>query len=459
MKSYNPYGWQRQFVTASSDCFQLLAMTGNRCGKTYTGGFIMACHLTGIYPDWWDGKRFYEPIEAWASGISTDTTRDILQSELLGDWKNPDAYGTGMIPKECIVDTVNKPQTPGAVQSVLVRHVSGGISTLDFKSYEMSQDKFMGTAKHVIWLDEECPKNIYTQCVTRTATTGGIVYMTYTPEAGMTELCRDFLFDLKKGQFLIQASWDDAPHLTDAVKEQLMSVYSPAERAMRVSGMPSIGTGVVFPIKAEDITIDPIDIPDHWLKIVGIDLGFDHPNGVACIAWDNVEDCYYLYDEHSEKGETLSMHASAIRSKGGDQFPVVVPHDAFKRDSATTGVQFVKILENYGLNIVMQPFSNPMGADGKAGGNNVEVGCAIMMRAMEEGRFKVFRTCTKFLQELPLYHRKDGKIHDRNDDMISATRYAMIMAPRFAIQGGLRSNSGYSYSSKPLTPSWYDEII
>lgn len=460
MKTFIPYGWQQKFVTASSNCFQLLAMTGNRCGKTYTGGFIMACHLTGLYPDWWDGKRWYEPIEAWAAGISTDTTRDILQSELLGNWKNPDAYGTGMIPKELIVDTVNKPGTPGAVQSVLVRHISGGVSTLDFKSYEMSQDKFMGTAKHLIWLDEECPKDIFTQCVTRTATTGGIVYLTFTPEAGMTEIVKDFMFDLKTGQFMISASWEDAPHLTDAVKEQLMSVYTPAERAMRVSGQPSIGTGVVFPIKVDDIIIEPIDIPEHWFKIIGIDLGFDHPNGTAAMAWDNETDTYYLYDEHSERGETLSMHASEIRKLGGDQFPVVVPHDAFKRDSANSGVQFVKILENYGLNVVMQPFSNPPGLDGKPGGNNVEAGIAVMLRAMEEGRFKVFKTCTKFLQEMPLYHRKDGKIVDRNDDMISATRYAMLMAPRYAVPGTRREQSGYYYnSSKPLPASWFDEII
>jgi len=460
MKSFVPYGWQKRFVTASSNCFQLLAMTGNRCGKTYTGAFIMACHLTGLYPEWWDGKRWYEPVEAWASGISTDTTRDIIQSELLGSWKNPDAFGTGMIPKELIIECVNKPGTPGAFQSVLVRHVSGGVSTLDFKSYEMSQDKFMGTQKHLIWLDEECPKDIYTQCVTRTATTGGIVYMTYTPEAGMTELCRDFLYDLKEGQFLVQASWDDAPHLSEAVKTQLMSVYSASERAMRVSGMPSIGTGVVFPIKAEDITIDPIDIPEHWFKIIGIDLGFDHPNGTALLAWDNEKDVYYLYDEHSERGETLSMHAQEIRKLGGDVFPVVVPHDAFKKDSNNSGMQFVKILENYGLNVVMQPFSNPPGADGKPGGNNVEAGLAVMLRAMEEGRFKVFKTCTKFLQELPLYHRKDGKIHDRNDDMISATRYAFQMAARYARPGTRRENSGYYYASnKPLPASWYDEII
>lgn len=459
LKEFSPYGWQKEFLAASSTCQQILAMTGNRCGKTYTGAAAVAIHLTGLYPEWWIGRRFDTPIEAWAAGISTDTTRDILQSELLGDWKNPEKYGTGAIPKELIVDTVNKPQVPGAIQTVLVRHISGGISTLDFKSYEMSQDKFMGTAKHVIWLDEECPMDIFTQCVTRTATTGGLVLLTFTPEHGLTEIVKNFMYELKPGQFMITASWDDAPHLSDSVKEQLMSVFTPAERAMRVSGQPSLGSGVVFPILEQKIACEPFEIPEHWMRIIGIDLGMDHPNAVACIAWDNENDKFYLYDEYSQKGETLSMHATAIRGKGGVKIPVVVPHDAFKRDGVGSGKQIINLLmEDHGLNIIREPFSNPPGPDGKPGGNSVEAGIAFMMTAMEEDRFKVFNTCTKFLQETKLYHRLDGKIVDKGDDMISATRYAVLMAGRHARPGGAKADGGYWYS-KPIVPSWYNEIV
>lgn len=459
IKQFTPYGWQEKFINASATNKQLLAMTGNRCGKTYTGGYIMACHLTGIYPDWWEGHRFDKPIQAWAAGISTDTTRDILQSELLGQWNDPMKYGTGAIPKEMILETVNKPGVPGAVQAVLVRHISGGTSTVMFKSYEMSQDKFMGTAIDLIWLDEECPKDIFTQCITRTATTGGITYLTFTPEHGLTEIVKDFMYEIKPMQFMITASWDDAPHLDEAVKQQLMSAYSPTERAMRVSGQPSLGTGVVFPILEDKIVTPPFSIPDHWHRVIGIDLGFDHPNAIACVAWNNESDTYYLYDEYSEKGETLPMHANAIRGKGGDRIPVIVPHDAFKHDGATSGRKFVDLFRDYGLNIVMQPFSNPPGPDGKHGGNSVEYGVNWMLKAMEEGRLKIFSTCTKFLQETKIYHRKDGKIVDRNDDMISALRYACLMMPRHGKPGG-QINTGYWYeSSKPLIPSWFDGVV
>ncbi len=458
IKDYKPYGWQTQFINASKDNKQLLAMTGNRCGKTFTGAFIMACHLTGLYPDWWEGHRFDRPISAWAAGISNDTTRDIIQSELLGQWNDSSKEGTGAIPGEFIQDTYIRPGFPGAKQSVLVKHISGGTSTLDFKSYEMSQDKFMGTAKDLIWLDEECPKDIFTQCVTRTATTGGIVYLTFTPEHGLTEIVKDFMFEIKPKQFMITASWDDAPHLTDDVKEQLMAVFSPAERAMRVSGQPSLGSGVVFPVLEEKIVVEPFSIPDHWHRIIGIDLGFDHPNGTACVAWNSEADTYYLFDEYSERGETLSMHANAIRGKGGDRIPVVVPHDAFKHDGATSGKRFVDLLQDFGLNIVREPFSNPPGPDGKHGGNSVEFGVNWMLTAMEQGRFKVFSTCKKFLQETKIYHRKDGKIIDKGDDMISATRYACLMMARHGRPGGMLAG-GYFYTGKLPAPSWHSGIV
>ena len=74
-----------------------------------------------------------------------------------------------------------------------VRHVSGGWSRLGFKAYEQGRGSFEGTAKHVIWLDEECPLDVYGECLIRTATTGGITMLTFTPLQGITETVRQFM--------------------------------------------------------------------------------------------------------------------------------------------------------------------------------------------------------------------------------------------------------------------------
>lgn len=447
---FEPYGWQEEFINASYENRQLLAMTGNRCGKTFTGAFIMACHLTGLYPDWWKGRRFDQPVVAWAAGISTVTTRDILQAELLGDPIDPTKLGAGAIPRDYIVRTVNKVGTPNAVESVVVKHISGGTSTLTFKSYEMSQDKFMGTAISVIWLDEECPKDIFTQCITRTATTDGLTYMTFTPEHGLTPLVHDFMNDIKDRQYLVTASWEDAPHLDEETKEQLLSVYSPMEREMRSKGVPSLGSGVIFPIADEDIVVEPFEIPPHWVKLIGIDLGFDHPNGAALVTKDPATDTYYLAGEYSERKQTVPMHAVGIRALGGDQIPCQFPHDAFKHDAGGSGKQFIKLYEDQCVKTVPVTFSNPPTADGKNGGNSVEVGIHWMLTKMQEGKLKVFSTCRKWIQEKATYHRENGKIIALQDDMISASRYAFLSLDRYGSTGALSKNEWDSSGWEPI---------
>jgi phage terminase large subunit-like protein len=435
MDSFAPYQWQVDFINASKINKQLLAMTGNRCGKTFTGAFIMAIHATGLYPEWWEGYRYDKPIKAWAAGISTVTTRDILQAELLGDPIDPSMFGAGAIPLETIISTVNKVGTPNALESVLIKHVSGGTSTITFKSYEMSQDKFMGTSIDLIWLDEECPRSIFTQCITRTATTNGICYMTFTPEHGLTPLVHDFMNDIKDGQYMITATWDDAEHLDEATKEQLLSVYSPMEREMRSKGVPSLGSGVVFPISNEEITVDPFPIPDDWVKIIGIDLGFDHPNGAVTVTQDPATKVFYLIDEYSERKQTVPTHSIGIRAMGGDRIPCQFPHDAFKHDAGGSGKQFIKLYEDQGVNALPMTFSNPPTADGKAGGNGVEYGLHWMLTKMQEGKLKVFSTLRKWLQEKDTYHRVDGKLIKLNDDLQAASRYGLLCLERFGQSG------------------------
>jgi hypothetical protein len=61
----------------------------------------------------------------------------------------------------------------------------------------------------------------------------------------------------------------------------------------------------------------------------------------------------------------------------------------------------------------------------------VEAGVLDMLQRMTSGRLKVFSTCRMWLEEFRLYHRKDGKIVKERDDLMSASRYALMMK-RFA---------------------------
>jgi Terminase RNaseH-like domain len=50
-----------------------------------------------------------------------------------------------------------------------------------------------------------------------------------------------------------------------------------------------------------------------------------------------------------------------------------------------------------------------------------------MLIRMESGRFKVLKHLNEWFEEFRLYHRKDGRVHKEGDDLMSATRYAVMM--------------------------------
>lgn len=170
-------------------------IAGNRIGKTYLSTAEVSYHLNGRYPDWWEGKKFNHPVKVWAVGKTHETTRDILQKYLLGSFLD---IGSGMVPKADIIRKTSKPGVQDAVQDVYIKHFSNGIedgiSELSFKSYVQGVEAFMGTEQHVIALDEEPnPPTIYSECLTRTMTTKGLIICTFTPTEGLSDTVLRFL--------------------------------------------------------------------------------------------------------------------------------------------------------------------------------------------------------------------------------------------------------------------------
>ncbi len=180
-------------------------MAANRVGKTWgVGGYETALHLTGRYPPWWPGRRFDRSISAWVGGDTKTTTRDIIQHALLGVGGEGASgeLGTGLIPGDDILGNPSSMQgVPGAFDTVIVQHATGGRSTLQFKSYDQGRKTWQGTKKDLMWLDEEPPIDVYEEAMIRlTATDGasenGLMICTFTPLLGLSKVALKFLPDL-----------------------------------------------------------------------------------------------------------------------------------------------------------------------------------------------------------------------------------------------------------------------
>lgn len=189
------YVKHQEFFAAGAQHRERLMLAANRVGKTEgVGGYETTLHLTGWYPHWWIGRRFKGPISGWCAGDTGKTVFDILQKKLMGP---PGQWGTGLIPAETIERTVASRARVDALDAVYVKHKSGGTSVLSFKSYEQGRESFQGTEQHLIWLDEEPPLPIYTECLLRTMATttfeGGMMMLTFTPLRGMSEVVLSYL--------------------------------------------------------------------------------------------------------------------------------------------------------------------------------------------------------------------------------------------------------------------------
>lgn len=432
LMAYDPYPWQRQFHAAGKDNPERMLMAANRVGKTLSAGAEVAMHLTGDYPDWWEGRRFDKPILCWTGSPTNETSRDIVQKELLGG--SGDATGTGWVPKRKLhgKPTTRQAGVRNVVDLFQVKHKSGGVSTCVLKTYEQGWRKWQGTAPHVVWLDEE-PENymVYSEAQTRTLTSSGILLVTFTPLLGVTELVQHF-YDGGPGIYLKSATWDDAPHLSQEDKDRLRLSYRAHELEARAMGTPMMGEGAVFPVADADIRVNAFDVPRHWSRIKGCDFGMDHPAAGVEIAWDRDGDIVYVIDCYKKSQESAPYHAAWF-NKANKHIPVSWPHDGMNREKSG-GRNLADAYRAHGVNMLSKSARYPKtpGEQEKGGAQPVEPIVDEVLERMITGRFKVFAHLHDWFEEKRSYHRKDGRIVDRRDDILKATFYAVMMK-RYAV--------------------------
>lgn len=216
---------------------------------------------------------------------------------------------------------------------------------------------------------------------------------------------------------------EDAGHYSDEQKAAIIASYPPHERKARTRGIPSLGSGRVFPIDEDRIVVPAFPIPAHWPQIGGVDFGWDHPTAAVRIAWDREADCLHVVNSYALKEATPIVHAAALKAWGA-QLPWAWPHDGLQHDKGS-GETLAALYREAGLDML------PERATFEEGGHGLEAGVAEMLERMITGRWKVFEPLADWLAEFRLYHRKDGRIVAKMDDRLCAARYAMMMK-RFA---------------------------
>lgn len=448
---YRPNNKQRTFHNTMAR--EKMLRAGNQQGKTHSVGAEMVFHSLALYPEWPDvpysGRRFITPpkIErpydfiGWAGCTVAAKTRDGIQAKLLGNFKDKDGLGTGLIPLDNIVRLGMARGIDAFVDTISLTRETGGPAIIRQKTYEMGREGWQGEPVDVVWLDEDLgtdvgKQDIYGECLARLTTTDGLIMISMTPVPGATEMRKRFKAKTP-GTIEINMTVDDTlvsngGHIPDERLPELLTQYKESERATRLYGADMQGQGSVFetPIEQVKFIRDPASFPSYWRWMWGFDFRHSgsettgHPFAAVLGAYDPDSDTIYIVEAFRMMG-LAPMHAQRIKSSPMWNAPVAWPHDGGRGASIVHGGTIMQVYKKLGLNM------RPTHATFATGGFVFDNGVDEMAARFSSGRLKAANHLSEFFDEYQGYHRKDGLVVKVDDDLLSATRQ-LVMDIRFA---------------------------
>ncbi len=224
--------------------------------------------------------------------------------------------------------------------------------------------------------------------------------------------------EVSRSKYMVQAGWEDVPHLDKETQKDLLDSTPPHLRDARSKGSPSLGAGAIYPVPLSEILVDPFQIPAFWPRCYALDVGW---NRTACLwaALDRSVDCWYFYTEHYRGQAEPSIHTTAIKARG-DWIPGLIDPAARGR-SQKDGAQLIVDYNELGLKL--EPAKNA-----------VEAGLYAVWERLSTGRIKIFRTLQNWQAEYRLYRRDEkGAVVKQFDHLMDCTRYLILSGRTRAI--------------------------
>lgn len=211
-------------------------------------------------------------------------------------------------------------------------------------------------------------------------------------------------------RYVTQASWNDAPHLTEKMKQDFESKIPRHQQLARTAGIPHIGTGAIYPIPDEEITCAPFPIPADWPIIAGGDISKTN-NAFVWLAHNRDADIVYCFRDYLRADLDIDVNAMNFK-----KFGAWVPLEADAADirSDQDRRQYVQILkDDHEIDVELPD-------------KFFWTGIERVWQRMQSGRLFIFTSCQTLLTEKRMYRRnKKGEVVKEKDHCLDSLRYAI----------------------------------
>lgn len=440
VNSREKYPKHMELMRAEKNHRLLAFVGGNGTGKSLWNALSTYYHMSGKYPEWWEGYKYKRPITVWMCAREAKNLREGIQEILFGDMSD---IGTGIIAREDLLDDKGVVQTwalsgtANCVGQCLVRHCTDGVfdgySKVEFKTYAQGWKEFQGPTRDLITFDEEPDDvKIYAECTARLRPKDGgdpgRFLATFTPTLGFSETYLAFVpngifpeggeHEDNPQKYTVQVTWDDVPHLPEEWKQSQIlewKISDPNNLEARTLGIAAMGSGLVYPVDFNFITTPKEKIPPYWPRCYGMDPGQAN-FAVVWVTKDPNTGIYYVYDEYKHGKVVYLIHAEAIKNRGQWIPGGIDPHEAVKpRDTGET----------------VQGYFQSLGLDLAAAKGNPDAVRARIRAMLESGALKIMGNCERILKELRTYRydpNDPNKIAKNQDDhLLDALLYALTV--------------------------------
>lgn len=226
-------------------------------------------------------------------------------------------------------------------------------------------------------------------------------------------------------KYLINAGWQDIPHLDEKTKADLLRSTPPYLRDARTKGIPSMGAGAIYPIPWEEVTVEPFQPPVFWKRGYGLDVGWNN-TAASWVAQDPSDGVLYVYAEYKQQKEKPMIHAEAIKLRGAWMTGAIDP--ASRGRTQDEGKRLFDQYAAHGLDLVPAV-------------NEVDAGLDHIWTLLSLGRLKFMSHLKRTEAEYRFYRREIKKndlgvsraiVVKKDDHILDSNRYAIMTFDKIA---------------------------